>query len=182
MRNRRIRLGDVKIHSTVLEVIDIVTLGRELDAYARGARATRVSRRRQVVLNALIEYADAVSVIKSSPDHEIWIATSLRRTDVFIPKPVTGRALSVKRVKVCCNPAAARLLTPAEITSAVVRHRRGDWGLVSNGMRTVNEGALYAGGELTSVFGCAEGLETDVRSVPDMTWVSVEVRPARNHN
>ncbi len=48
--------------------------------------------------------------------------------------------------------AAERTLVPEDMTFALARHRRGDWGDVCTDDRTANEQALASGGRLFSVY------------------------------
>jgi len=50
------------------------------------------------------------------------------------------------------TPAAERAIASADITVALVRHTRGDWGDVGEDDRAQNERALREGGGLMSVF------------------------------
>ena len=54
--------------------------------------------------------------------------------------------------RVMITPAAARALAGDEITLALRRHLRGDWGDLSTDDRRENDRALFHGGRLLSVY------------------------------
>lgn len=177
MNRRQVKLGTVTIHPHVLDVMNMERLGHELSAYALGLRQKEVHPQRKMILDALSEYADAVSALRVSRHREVWISTSLRETEVFVPPKLRGRCTTCDQLMLSCNAAAARLLTPAQITSAVALHRAGDWGMVNGHTAQSNEQALSEGRETVSIFPFTGGIAATVKSTPGLLWVSVEAAP-----
>lgn len=174
MRPGPVKLGPVSIHPGVIESIGATRLGCELEAYGLGVFCKQASPRRILLVDSLANHADALSVICPKDAGEVWFVTSLGKTEVFVPKPLRGQPVPLPGVKICCNPTAARLLTPAQISAVVLRHRRGDWGAAPKSLAECNESALQLGNEVKSIFRHFRNVEVVVISIPELMWVSVD--------
>lgn len=75
--------------------------------------------------------------------------------------------------QVLATPAALKAVPAADITAALARHARGDWGDVCEEDKRANDGALIHGSRLLSVYPFLTG-EEPTDSEPRKFWIITE--------
>lgn len=177
MTNRKVRLGEITVHRQVVEKIGATRLGCELEAYRLGIRSVHTDPRRRVIFDALANYyEEGVSSLLLPDKTEVWFASSGDDTEVFIPRPIRGRAEGVVEGKLSCETTAARLLTPAQITSVAMRHRNCDWGVAAKSVKLANEIASHYSDEVISIFRFSHAVEAVVTSAVGLPWIHIKAR------